>query len=135
MRTTTDFSRIQGTSFKGHLHAHYSELVRMFGEPMNGDGYKVQAEWIVILPDEDGTEHAVTIYDWKQGMCYWGIEGEGVPVDMVKEWNVGGHTHHALWLLKDYIMKQEELEMERQWQVYGEHRMEHWDNSWLEEGL
>ena len=135
VRTTTEFSRAAGSCFKSYLTADYKELVRLFGEPTNGDGYKVQAEWIVILPDDDGLEHVATIYDWKQGMAYWGIEGEGIPPEMVKEWHIGGRSYRAVELLNAYIEEQRELEMERAWQRYAADGMEGWDMAWLEEGL
>lgn len=135
MKTTTDFNACNGTSFKGHMTADYRELVLLFGQPTNGDGYKVQAEWIILLQDDDGLEHVATIYDWKQGYCYWGIHSESTPVEMVKEWNIGGRSYRAVELLNAYIEEQRELQMEREWQTYSQNGMEGWDMAWLEEGL
>ena len=83
--------------------ATYEELVGCFGEPEEGDGYKVQAEWILTF--EDGT--VATIYDWKMGECYWG-EGEGVPPQQVGEWHIGGYSKAAALrvraTLRDHVM-------------------------------
>jgi hypothetical protein len=135
IRTTDDFNVITGSSLKGYLTADYKELVALFGKPHEGDGYKVQAEWIVILSDETGEEYVASIYDWKQGAAYWGNDGMGVPPEHVTEWHVGSRSHHGATLLKEYIDKRREEAIEQAWAAYATHGLEAWDMAWLEEGL
>ena len=73
-----------GTCLQGYITAHYYQLVDIFGEPTESDGYKVDAEWYIEF--EDGT--VGTIYNWKNGPNYCGADG--TPVEYITEWNVGG---------------------------------------------
>lgn len=90
------------TSNQGEMVISYGSLVALFGEPMPGDGYKTQAEW--ILQFEDGT--CATIYDWKEGDAYLG-EGQGIPATEVLVWHIGGRGHRAYQLVveacKDHL--------------------------------
>jgi len=79
------------TSLQGYIDSTYQQLVRLFGEPNDGDDYKVQKEW--VLKFEDGT--IATIYDYKMGDCYNG-SGEGVHYSDVTDWHIGGHNETAL---------------------------------------
>ena len=74
------------TSLQGYIRTNYETLVGCFGEPTcDGDGYKVDAEWIITFAD--GV--VATIYNWKNGRNYCGAEG--LDVEDIKEWHVGGH--------------------------------------------
>lgn len=132
VRTTDEWSRIAGSSFKSQITADYKELVALFGEPGEGDGYKVQAEWIVVLQDEVGDEYVATIYDWKEGEAYWGT-GDGIPAEQVTEWHIGGHSHHGPTLLREYIERKREEQIEQAWSNYSTQGMEAWDMAWLQE--
>lgn len=134
VRTSDDYAHANMTSYRGEFTADYKELVRLFGEPLEGDGYKVQAEWIVILQDECGDEYVATIYDWKQGFCYWGIESESTAKEDVKEWHIGGRSYHGPMLLKQYIEQKRDEAVEQAWLNYSTDGMEGWDTDWLEEG-
>lgn len=73
----------EGTGLRGYVKTTYAQLVRTFGEPHSkGDGYKVDAEWIVRI---NGT--LTTIYNWKNGPSY---SGPSSPVEEITEWNIGG---------------------------------------------
>lgn len=135
MRTTDCYSRATGTSLRSSIVADYKELVALFGQPLEGDGYKVQAEWIVVLQDEVGDEYIATIYDWKQGAAYWGIDGEGIPPECVTDWHIGGMSYHGPTLLKEYIERKREEAIEQAWQNYSTDGLEAWDMAWLEEGM
>lgn len=82
---------ISGTCLQGEIRATYKELVALFGEPMEGDGYKVDAEWIARFGD--GT--VATVYNWKDGINYCG-EKDGTPTKEITEWHVGGLSHKAV---------------------------------------
>lgn len=73
-----------GTSFKGYATAPYSRIVEVFGEPTsNGDGYKVDVEWVIDTP------HGIaTIYNYKDGKAYLGERG--LKVEDMTEWHIGG---------------------------------------------
>jgi hypothetical protein len=86
---------VTGTSGQGGIHCPYSKLRAVFGEPDEGDGYKTQAEWTIATPSG-----IATIYDWKQGDCYHG-KGNGIPVEEVEEWSVGGHNKQVVeWVMR-----------------------------------
>ncbi len=78
-----------GTSFRGYMLATYSDLVKTFGDPNSeGDGYKVDVEWVLDTP------HGVaTIYNYKDGRAYLGERG--LPIEHICEWHVGGKNNEA----------------------------------------
>ena len=75
---------INGTHLQGYVDAKYAELVSLFGKPTDGDGYKVDAEW--MLRFEDGA--VATIYNYKNGKNYNG--DEGLAVEQIDHWHIGG---------------------------------------------
>jgi hypothetical protein len=79
-----------GSCFQGHITATHDELCKLFGNPTDGDGYKVDAHW--GLRFEDGT--IATIYNWKDGRNYLGEEGK--PVEQITDWHIGGMSRAAL---------------------------------------
>ena len=62
------------TSLKGTITTTYSKLVDKYGDPLEIDGYKSDAEWIIEW--EDGV--IGTIYNWKNGKNYLGDDGDEV---------------------------------------------------------
>jgi hypothetical protein len=92
-------TEISGTSGKGSFICEYKTLVKVLGQPEEGDEYKTQAEWDIEY--KDGT--VTTIYDWKQGKCYLGEEG--IEPKEVIEWHVGGNEEtKSLEHLKDLFI-------------------------------
>ena len=91
-------SRVNGTSLRGYLDARYSELVELFGPPLvDGDGYKVDAEWNLVFNDET----MVTIYNYKTGKNY--RKANGLNVEDIEVWHVGGKSISAVFALDDYF--------------------------------
>lgn len=88
--TQGDFRMVLGTYLQGEMAISYESLVHLFGQPLEGDGYKTQAEWVIRF--EDGT--IATIYDWKLGACYVGEE-EGIEPQEILSWHIGGKDRHA----------------------------------------
>lgn len=86
------------TSLQDCITADYEVLCAMFGEPMNGDGRKVDAEWHILFPDP---EIVATIYNWKNGRNYRGPDG--LDTKDIKDWHIGGHTALAAILVKQAI--------------------------------
>jgi hypothetical protein len=83
---------INGTSYQGVVDTHYWLLKEAFGEPTDGDGDKVQAEWILHTPFG-----VATIYDWKSSK----------QVGDITEWHIGGHNNAVVDAVNDYIANYE----------------------------
>lgn len=77
------------TSLQGEIQTTYAQLEEMFGEPTDGDGYKIDAEWEIQF--EDGT--VVTIYNYKDGVNYNGASG--LHKTQITNWHIGGHSSKA----------------------------------------
>lgn len=95
-----DLININGTCYQGTLTANYIDIEDTFGEPLEGDNYKTDAEWIVSFSVGDSTVVA-TIYNWKNGKSYCGDDGDDV-LDIC-EWNVGGHDPMCVALVEQAI--------------------------------
>lgn len=89
---------VDGTCLQGHITISYDELVKVFGEPDDGDGYKTDAEWSGSI---DGV--VFTIYNWKNGKNYCGPEG--IPTEKIMDWNIGGNSKQAEEIVKKYIWR------------------------------
>ena len=76
---------LNGSHAQGFLETTYDRLERFFGEPMESDGYKIDAEW--VLKFDDGK--IATISNWKDGYNYLGRYGK--EVEDITEWHIGGH--------------------------------------------
>ena len=77
-----------GSGLVDYLVADYDDLVRIFGQPSKGDGYKVDAEWTLQTPFG-----VATIYNYKDGKNY--IGEDGLRVDQIDTWHVGGTSKEA----------------------------------------
>ena len=104
-------SHVNGTSYLGRFNADYDLLISKLGEPTDSfDEYKTDAEWIIEF--EDG--NVATIYNWKDGKNYCGEEG--LPVEHIKEWHIGGRNVCVVEWIEDYI--------HNSWPVFDEVRQE-----------
>ena len=88
-----------GTGLVGHLKTTYAQLVELFGEPMDGDDYKVDVEWEIEF--ENGV--IVTIYNWKDGKNYCGADG--LNVEEITDWHIGSNGFLGVNLLTDSLQK------------------------------
>lgn len=88
------------TSYKGEIDISYCELCELFGPPLKEgfDDCKSDAEWRIKF--ENGT--IATIYNWKNGRNYCGPLN-GLDVEEITEWNVGGHSIDAIQLVRQVI--------------------------------
>lgn len=91
-----------GTSLQGYVNATYPRLRELFGEPDDGDQYKVSTEWVIRF--NDGA--VATIYDWKQTSNYEGgrwtpeaFRANGEP----HEWHIGGRSPEVVQRVTDLI--------------------------------
>lgn len=82
------FIDVNGTSLAGYITTTKRELTRVFGEPMENWGDKVNFEWTLLFEDETDTIVA-TIYDWKN-------YDHRLADDEVYEWHIGGHRPAAV---------------------------------------
>ena len=78
-----------GTHVIGHITCTYGDIVKVFGEPNESDGYKSDAGWDIKW--DDGT--VSTIYNWKNGNNY---NNDGTRTESIVEWNVGGKNEKAV---------------------------------------
>ena len=104
---------IQGTFLQGHVTARYDELVRAFSYPLEGDGSKTRAEWVLVFSiprdgDEPNEDVVATIYDWKK---------YDQPVSLVTQWNVGGMTSESLYAVQDYLNYVRDMEAKQDAEV------------------
>ena len=94
-----DFST--GTCLQEAVSISFQALVDLFGEPnVEPDGYKTDAEWLVLTP-----AGSVTIYNWKDGINYLGRDG--VPVEEITNWHVGARSPQASEFVRALIGKSE----------------------------
>ena len=84
---------VGGTSLQGYIKASYEQLLQTFGAPNPKlcDNYKTDVEWAFKFAD--GT--VATLYNWKNGHNYLG-EAEGLELNDIYEWNVGGFNEKAV---------------------------------------
>ena len=90
----TDKWLSSGTHLIGHITCNYDDIVKVFGQPNDSDGYKSDAGWDIKW--EDGT--ISTIYNWKNGNNY---NEDGTRTESIVEWNVGGKEQKAL----NYVLR------------------------------
>lgn len=91
-----------GTSLQGVCEdINYIELVEIFGEPDDGDGDKVDAEWVLISDEGE----ICTIYNYKTGPSY---DPEGIPVQEMYDdyWHIGGRNEEVAEKLNDFLARQ-----------------------------
>lgn len=86
-----------GTHLQDYIDIVYKHLVEVFGQPGKGDGYKVDALW--ILQFENG--RIVTIYNYKDGKNYNGDAGK--PVWRIRNWHIGGTVGDEFALVQSAI--------------------------------
>ena len=84
-------NQVNMTHLQGYVNCTYAELKAVFGkEHSDGDGYKVDAEWMLAF--DDGT--VATVYNWKNGKNYCGRSG--TPKTKITDWHIGGHNANAV---------------------------------------
>lgn len=79
-----------GGSLQGYIDISYAEIKKMLGNPTEGDGYKIDAEWYINF--DNGTN--ATIYNYKDGKNYNGKSG--TPKTKIINWHIGGESKEAV---------------------------------------
>ncbi|MEI8395183.1 MAG: hypothetical protein WCF85_10635 [Rhodospirillaceae bacterium] len=90
------------SSYLGRILISYDDLVATFGTPLPGDGRKTEAEW--LLRFEDGTIAA--IYNYKTGKSW---SPDGLPVEQITEWHIGGQIKAAARLVLEVLGEKAEI--------------------------
>jgi hypothetical protein len=88
---------VNGTCCQGEIDISYKKLVKVFGEPEESDGYKVDAEWSIQF--EDG--EVATIYNYKDGKNYNGDSGK--KTEKITEWHIGGNKKIVVERIKKIL--------------------------------
>lgn len=99
-----------GTCLQGYLNATYQKIVDRYGLPIEGDGYKTDAEWIIKWDDGE----IGTIYNYKNGQNYLGESG--LPTEDITEWNIGGN--------KKIVEKRINDDIHNAWPIFDDVRQE-----------
>ena len=112
------FEDTGGTYLQGHISTTYENIISVLGKQHhNGDEYKTDAEWNIKF--EDGT--IATLYNWKNGKNYCG--DEGLDIEDITEWNIGGHSPRARDLLFSLLNKSDHTLLESLEDVIGQFQM------------
>jgi hypothetical protein len=99
---TGNNSMITGTSLSGYLNTSYQTLVELFGEPnAKVDGYKTDAEWHVKVKAKGEGASFATIYNYKDGKNYLGVNG--LHVEDIKDWHVGSKVMRTFYNLEHFV--------------------------------
>ena len=77
-------------SLQGYIDTSYDTLVEKLGDPTDGDGEKVDAEWLIEFDDKT----FATIYNYKDGVNYNGTSG--LRVGDITDWHIGGVNKTAV---------------------------------------
>jgi len=96
---------VNDTYLRGYVDCSYSTLVRLFGFPLEGDGYKTDAEWQIEFNEREvpfDPRPVATIYNWKNGYAYCG-EKEGENVYDIKRWNIGGFCEAVVGRIQSLV--------------------------------
>ena len=72
-----------------------SQVFKAFGEPLEGDGEKVTAEW--IFESDEG--HIVTLYDWRSIPSALGAKDSDDPL----VFHIGAHGSEGVALFKEWL--------------------------------
>ena len=92
MTTITKTENYMGTSLQGHVTTTRMVLEAVFGEPEIAMDSKTHYNWAVEITTDLGETTVATIYDWKTE--------RDIAFTELFEWNVGGNSHRAAYMVK-----------------------------------
>jgi hypothetical protein len=96
--TKAESSEVSGTHLQGYVETTFARIVEVFGEPhTDGDGYKVDAEWVLRTP-----AGIATIYNYKDGKNYNGEAG--MRVQDITDWHIGGHNEEVVEIIQKALV-------------------------------
>lgn len=85
------------------IDCSFSQLVALFGPPLESDGYKISGEW--LFTDKSG--NVATVYDWKETSLYDSDYPtvEELRSQPVVEWHIGARDQANARRLKAQILQ------------------------------
>ena len=86
----------EGGHLQGYIDIDYATLKKLFGQPGNSDGYKVDAEWEINTPAGNAS-----IYNYKDGKNYLG--SKGTPKTKIRDWHIGGNNENVVAWIYAYV--------------------------------
>lgn len=103
MKNKCAYMKRESTSFRGLILAHYTDLVALYGEPLQDAGdHKTDAEWIVETP------HGIaTIYNYKDGVSHLGKHG--IDVRDICEWHVGTMNQSTYTHVREAVLNRAKM--------------------------
>lgn len=84
-----------GTYLQARMELKYTDLVRLFGEPITTEDDKVSVEWTFVNEDGD----VVTIYDWKSNDLSFKTSGHPY------EFHFGAKNITTVWDFQDELFR------------------------------
>ncbi|MCK9428671.1 MAG: hypothetical protein M0R17_01500 [Candidatus Omnitrophica bacterium] len=110
-----DEDNSEGTHLIGKINTTYDVLLKVFGKPTSVPEDEQTAIWIINIEDPEDEYNTIvaTVYDWKIGKGYFGEDG--LDLEDITEWNVGGKTHRAVELIEKII--EENLDSKLSWNI------------------
>lgn len=82
-RVLYELEAMRGTSLQGHLTASYTHLVSLFGDPLQGDGRKVDVQWVIETEAGIGT-----VYNYN-------LSQQAEVIKDRNDWHVGGKNEET----------------------------------------
>lgn len=79
------------------LVADYNTICKYFGQPLDSDGHKIDAQWIIRFANGD----IATIYNYKNGKAYLGESGPDVSKNKV--WHIDGSSEESISRVKTLL--------------------------------
>ncbi len=92
-----------GGWLQGEFTASYSDLVKVFGEPSDGDGYKVSTSWTI---QDTETGAVFEIYDYKETSLYDPSNNPSVEEFRALDsydWHIGGERACDRGALRTFV--------------------------------
>jgi hypothetical protein len=98
-----DEDNSEETHLVGKINTVFDVLLKVFGKPTRVPEAEQTVEWTINIEDPEDEYNTIvaTIYDWKIGKGYFGEDG--LDLEEITEWNVGGKTHRAVELIEKII--------------------------------
>ena len=89
------------TEFRGLLHTSYEDLVTVFGEPLDGDGYKTDVQWKLEIFTNSKKTYIGRIYNYKNGKNFLG--DKGFENENIDTWLVSSSGINAIPYIEKYL--------------------------------
>lgn len=95
---TNDKINIKDCQYRGVFRTSYDKLVKVFGEPLEGDKYNTEVEWHINLTINEKDSYPVRIYNYRNGKSSLGKDG--LAVEDITAWSVDSKDLNVMPILK-----------------------------------